>query len=261
MICVKKAISQHPLQMLSDVSEFSEGILSWIDDLEGAFERDALDVIVGGLTEPYPGAQPLVDYYAWLSTLGTSSSSLERSSWIASAVARFRTALRKPNTLWTCCVIDAVLVARDDRGKETTRVRADQVSQCRYWGHWFSFDEEGQKLHTTARLARVALRRLVSDFAGIKELQLLQATRKTGLPWLSGDSGRLGFCFEQLVLDILNEDYERASLATFTDDLLAKTDLRVSYPETQATPGGTCPGLAALRFEETRQKVFGYPAA
>jgi hypothetical protein len=76
------------------------------------------------------------------------------------------------------------------------------------------------------------------------------------------DDPSSGVAFEQLVLDILTEDCPRANRASFAEDLLERTDLRIRYPDLQRRHGAriqvssSCDPvrhdqkLAAIRFHE-----------
>ena len=108
-------------------------------------------------------------------------------------------------------------------------LRADQAFSAHRWGTWFDFDDEALERFYTAFLIYRALNRLASN---IKYLWNIEATFLSGFSRLSADvawqSGGRGGRFEELMMDILNEEALVARPATLAEDILERTDLRVS---------------------------------
>ena len=130
----------------------------------------------------------------------------------------------------------ATIGARLGRGREEY-MRLDQVISARFWGIGFNFDDvdvtnEVARLiaaRTAARLARDLrhLRKVLCRFRPTEDVQHLRLVPK---PEERG--------FEQLMLDILNEERRCARPAPLSEDFLEKTDLRVRYPGLDRRRGG-----------------------
>lgn len=108
-----------------------------------------------------------------------------------------------------------------DDGPQVSQ-RIDQVAARRFWGLGFVHEED---LGATDALARKCVRAGVRRFAR-DVADLGRVLRRSPVLIPSHDERR----FEQLMLDILDENHPRARTAPLVEDFCQKTDLRVRYP-------------------------------
>lgn len=108
-------------------------------------------------------------------------------------------------------------------------LRVDQVVNLRFWGIGLVFDDTSitdafANLQAAGTAARFAL-----DLTDLQQiLQRILAIEGTRFPRLVPD--RAGEHFEQLITDILNEEFPCARAARLIEDYSQKTDLRVRLP-------------------------------
>lgn len=115
---------------------------------------------------------------------------------------------------------------------ESLRIRLSQAFAARHWGVWYALDDPEAQAWLEASWSRS----VIAAF----EMNLRDLNRMPQKPWLDRtrwDVQPVGYLFEQLVLDILNEERPLASRAPLHEDLIEKTDLRVSYPSLQGSGG------------------------
>ncbi|MFO1054138.1 MAG: hypothetical protein U1F36_18125 [Planctomycetota bacterium] len=111
-------------------------------------------------------------------------------------------------------------------GTEAVLQRLDQVAARRFWGIGFVHEED---VDASDELARHAVRRSVRRFArDLRDLaDVLRRRTDAGVILVPNHEDRR---FEQLMLDILDENHHRAEPARLAEDFCQKTDLRVRYP-------------------------------
>lgn len=116
-------------------------------------------------------------------------------------------------------------------------LRIDQVVAVRFWGIGFVFDDQETTNEIAREVARQTASRLGRDLRHLQKVLLrfrpddpTAVTRMVPRPEERG--------FEQLMLDILNEERPCARAAPLSEDFLEKTDLRVRFPGLERKRGG-----------------------
>jgi hypothetical protein len=129
-----------------------------------------------------------------------------------------------------------LVAARLGNGPEEY-LRLDQVVALRFWGIGFVFDDQDATHEVAREIARQTAARLGRDLRHLQKVLLRfrpndpgAVTRMVPRPEERG--------FEQLMLDILNEERPCARAAPLSEDFLEKTDLRVRYPGLARRRGG-----------------------
>ncbi|MCY1079815.1 hypothetical protein [Archangium lansingense] len=103
--------------------------------------------------------------------------------------------------------------------------RPSQAFAARHWGVWYVLDTP----ESQARLEASWARHVISMFeTNLRAMNRLPASFR--LDKMLGESETVGPWFEQLILDLLNEEQHVARRASLLEDLFEKTDLRVRYP-------------------------------
>jgi hypothetical protein len=129
-----------------------------------------------------------------------------------------------------------VVAARLGNGPEEY-LRLDEVLAARFWGVGFVFDDPARTDFVAGEIARQTASRLGRDLRHLQKVLLRfrpqnpeQVLRMVPKPEERG--------FEQLMLDVLNEERPCARAAPLSEDFLEKTDLRVRYPGLERKRGG-----------------------
>jgi len=105
-------------------------------------------------------------------------------------------------------------------------LRLHQVVSTRFWNIGIELEDPEDDAWLTATLVRLALRRLAADLNGLRVIEAWLARRRLHTePRIVPDPR--GRRFEQLMIDILNEERYSARRASLVEDFLEKTDLRV----------------------------------
>jgi hypothetical protein len=114
-----------------------------------------------------------------------------------------------------------------------------QILAARRWGIGFSFsggDEENEIAYYVEGLWQNAIRALSSQVTGITsiERQLSKSAK-----WAAAEAPKsdIGFLFEEVICDILNERAIYAQRAKLVEDILECTDLRVRLPGLSRSSG------------------------
>jgi hypothetical protein len=142
-------------------------------------------------------------------------------------------------------------------GDDVIVQRLDQVSARRFWGLGFVHDDD---LDASDELARQAVRRSVRRFA--RDLvDLADVLRRRPLPEVLLVPGHADRRFEQLMLDVLDENDHHAEPARLAEDFCQKTDLRVRYPGLERVRGARVqvkatrlPRVHELRIADIRNR-------
>ncbi|HZI04496.1 MAG TPA: hypothetical protein VEZ71_10760, partial [Archangium sp.] len=107
---------------------------------------------------------------------------------------------------------------------EVRLLRPSQAFAARYWGVWYALDTP----ESQARLEASWGQHVISMFeTNLRAMNRLPASFR--LDKMRGEPETVGLRFEQLILDLLNEEQPVARRAPLLEDLFEKTDLRVSY--------------------------------
>lgn len=133
-------------------------------------------------------------------------------------------------------------------------LRLDQVIAARSWGIGFLFDDQRLTDQLTEMMAGRTVRQFARDLADLGKVlpRVLQAEPGRFPPLVAP---RSGLAFEQLIVDILNEPSEHASLATLSEDYSQKTDLRVRYNDLERKRGARVQVTLAATQESYQKKV------
>lgn len=113
------------------------------------------------------------------------------------------------------------------------RLRVDQALAARAWSIGFTGGEEGLPERLETRWRQLQLQRFSGALNFLSRMQ--PPSKRQKIPPLVPDP--IGASFEQLVLDLLNEEELVAHHASVEEDLYEKTDLRVKLPELQRRRG------------------------
>lgn len=116
-------------------------------------------------------------------------------------------------------------------------LRLDQVISLRFWGVGFQFEDPEDSNHVARLVAARTASRLARDLRHLqKVLRRFRPSDPAARPRLVPRPEERGF--EQLMLDILNEERRCARPAPLSEDFLEKTDIRVRYPGLDRRRGG-----------------------
>ncbi len=116
--------------------------------------------------------------------------------------------------------------------REVPWIRLSQAFDARRWGVWYALDNPEWQARLDASWSQRVIAMFEMNLRAMNRLH--KRIRLDKALWRSGTVGGL---FEQLVLDILNEEKHRARRAPLDEDLWEKTDLRVSYPTLERKRG------------------------
>jgi hypothetical protein len=157
-----------------------------------------------------------------------------RQSWTAIFVQTLQALLQPPKKCFPAKAgisrgkIRTLLVSHH-QGDVT--IRDDQAVSARRWGMWFDFEDGNLARSYSDHLVRSALQKLESN---ICSLRYVETTYLAGYSKLSStaryDHEGIGGRFEHLMCDALNELEQQARFAPLAEDVLERTDLRVTYP-------------------------------
>ncbi|AKI98738.1 Hypothetical protein AA314_00365 [Archangium gephyra] len=115
---------------------------------------------------------------------------------------------------------------------EVRLLRPSQAFAARHWGVWYALDTP----ESQARLDASWAQHVISMFeTNLRAMNRLPASFR--LDKMRGKPETVGLRFEQLILDLLNEEQHVARRAPLLEDLFEKTDLRVNYPALERKRG------------------------
>lgn len=139
-------------------------------------------------------------------------------------------------------------------GGQEEYLRLDQVIAARFWGIGFHFAEVEVTNHVARLIAARTAARLARDLRHLsKVLARFHPADGHGMPRIVPKPEERGF--EQLMLDILNEERRCARPAPLSEDFLEKTDLRVRYPGLDRRRGGRVQVTQITDVDRHREKV------
>jgi hypothetical protein len=104
-------------------------------------------------------------------------------------------------------------------------LRPSQAFAARHWGVWYALDTPESQARLEASWAQHVISMFETD---LRAMNRLPASFQ--LDAMRGEPETVGLMFEQLILDLLNEEQHVARRAPLLEDLFEKTDLRVRYP-------------------------------
>lgn len=115
---------------------------------------------------------------------------------------------------------------------EVPRIRLDQAFAARRWGVWYALGSPESQARLEASWSRSVIETFEVNLRAMNRLH-----REARLDKAIQNEDLVGFWFEQLVLDILNEERHQARRAPLDEDLCERTDLRVTYPTLERNRG------------------------
>lgn len=116
-------------------------------------------------------------------------------------------------------------------------LRLDQLISSRFWGIGFHFEDPDDTNYVARLVAARTASRLARDLRHLhKVLRRFRPLDPNARPRMVPRPEERGF--EQLMLDILNEERRCARPAPLSEDFLEKTDIRVRYPGLDRRRGG-----------------------
>ena len=219
--------TDHPGLVVSRVTEA-------IPELEAALQNGTLEVLLQRPDLKEKIGEALVARYLVIAAAKMKHDHAFRQSWMAIFVQAFQGSLLHPTKYFTakagisCGKIRTLLVSHH-QGDVT--IRDVQAVSARRWGIWFDFKDGKLARSYSEHLIRSALQKLESN---ICNLRYVETTYLAGRSKLSAtaryDHEGIGRRFEHLMYDVLNEFEQHARFAPLAEDVLERTDLRVTYP-------------------------------
>jgi hypothetical protein len=176
----------------------------------------------------------LVERYSEIAARNLQHDHEYRRNWIELFTQAFQICLQPAQSCFDACVgpLDGripTLLARHPQGG--VLLREEQTVSVRRWGIGFQFANPTEAGGYERHLLRVALSKLESNICSLRFLESTYLAGKSKLPSKAKyNHDGLGKRFEHLMYDVLNEHKQHARFATLAEDVLERTDLRVSYP-------------------------------
>lgn len=133
-------------------------------------------------------------------------------------------------------------------------IRWDQGVDARFWGIGLRLSDETAELALRALLWERALQELTEALRSIVAVQL-RVRERTAAFFSQCSGSNPGLDFEQLLLDILNEDERVARHASLREDWLEQTDIRLKYPELQRHRGARAQVCLSPKRVHKEQKL------
>lgn len=243
---------------LSDVPAFLDRLKAGVLQLETAFQTG--DGLAAQLDDPNlrrDVGPSLIETYSKLLRTAVGDAGAIRSTTIATLLDHATSDLTPRVTSFVdaqgahqphrTCTLDGV----------RTTLRHDQILSSRFWGIGFEHATEEENDEHARRLVSVTIQRLSSDILGLQHI-LERFQRGRGRPDVQIVPPPEDRRFEHILLDILNEDARRATLAPVMEDFLEKTDFRVKYPDLERRRGARVQAtsiISSKRHHEKREAI------
>ena len=144
----------------------------------------------------------------------------------------------------------------------SVRLPIAQVAAVRAWGIGFEFDEPAVADQVAQTLVDLTLHRVSVDLRDLVDIERWLRRRKGAsapaeLVHIVPDAG--GRLFEQLMLDLLNEEQLTARRAPLREDFIEKTDLRVHVPRLNRRRGARVQVTQTTFQDRLEQKLARIP--
>ncbi len=230
-----------------------------IPELEAALQNGTIEALLQRSDYEEKIGKMLISRYKEIAAAKMKHDYDFRQSWTAIFVNAFQGLLRHPAKYFPakagmmCGNIRTLLVSHH-QGNVT--IRDDQAVSARRWGIWFDFEDENLARSYSDQLVNSALKKLDSNIGG---LRYIETTYLAGYSKLSStpryDYEGSGRQFEQLMCDVLNELEHHARFAPLAEDVLEKTDLRVTYPFLSRRNGARIQVSLTAQREHHRNKI------
>ena len=211
----------------------------------------------------------LADAYRKLGSYKIKHDAKFRRNWIAKLLSAFQFSLRPPIRVFEARsekptlkyetspenrrVPPSLIVGYRD---QTIKIRADQAISARQWGIWFNFDDELLSRVYDSYLTRSVHADLT---ANIKSLWYIEATYLSRMSQLTPqpcwEFDHRGAQFERLLLDVLNESGRVARHASLAEDILERTDLRLTVQSMKRREGARVQVSLASDLTSQRAKL------
>jgi hypothetical protein len=225
--------------------------------LEAALMEGDLTSVVKDLTAFEPGTEAIIEHYRSLAASNSVTPSRFRRDGFSSVHALFKQAIR-PSEKWfpasvvhpepfnrpqpdldstgTPCTYRApIRLISVEMPLSSVLLRIDQVVASRGWGIGFIFADLETDQFIESTITKKALSDLIARLRSLQQMEYSRYIDKdTGAPNIFSKSGLL---FENLMIDILNEDKFTTSRAPLNEDLWEKTDLRIHLQGLNRTRG------------------------
>lgn len=221
-------------QTESDLAGAAADVVNAVLELETSLREGTL---AERLAKPGLAAamgESLVERYREIAARNLQHDHEYRRNWIELFTQAFRICLQPAQCCFDACVgpLDGripTLLARHPQG--SVLLREEQTVSVRRWGIGFEFANPTEAGGYTRHLLRVSLSKLESNICSLRFLESTYLAGKSKLPSKAKyNHDGLGKRFEHLMYDVLNEHRQHARFATLAEDVLERTDLRVSYP-------------------------------
>jgi len=143
------------------------------------------------------------------------------------------------------------------------RLPIAQVAAVRTWGIGFEFDEPEVADAVAQTLVDLTLHRMAVDLRDVVDIERWLRRRPAAAPapaelvHIVPDAG--GRLFEQLMLDLLNEEQLVARRAPLSEDFIEKTDLRVHLPRLNRRRGARVQVTQTIFQDRLEQKLARIP--
>ena len=212
-----------------------------IPELEAALHDGSLAELLQRPELKEKFGESLVSRYQEIAAANMKHDREFRQSWNAIFVQTLQALLQPPKKCFPAKAGMSLgkirtLLVRHHQGDVT--IRDDQAVSARRWGMWFDFEDENLARTYSDHLVCSALQKLESN---ICSLRYMETTYLAGYSKLSStaryDHEGIGGRFEHLMCDVLNELEQQARFAPLAEDVLERTDLRVTYPSLSRRKG------------------------
>ena len=190
-----------------------------------------------------------------------------RQNWVGKFIAPLRPLMQNPEKRFpaesaTTCPFQELAnghvrppAIRVKHRDEIIVLRPNQVISARRWNVWFEFDDESLDRAYDEFLVQAARQELSSNIQSLWNLETTYLSGRSRLElnpeWSFGHRGEF---FEHLVLDVLNESTSVAKRANLAEDILERTDLRVTFPSLNRRRGARVQvSITADRAQQDRK--------
>jgi hypothetical protein len=145
------------------------------------------------------------------------------------------------------------------------RLTIAQVAAVRAWGIGFEFDDPAVADQVAQMFVDLTLHRVAVDLRDLEDIERWLRRRRSPRPapaeaeliHIVPDAG--GRLFEQLMLDLLNEEALTARRAPLREDFIEKTDLRVHMPGLRRRRGARVQVTQTTLQDRLEQKLARIP--
>ena len=239
-----------------------ENIVAWvveaIPELENALHNGTIETLLKRPDLAQKIGPVLYSRYTSLAEARMKHDHVFRQSWITVFLEIFRFSIQPPKKSFPAKTGKnqggmRTLVVSHHQGDVT--IREDQVLSARRWGIWFDVEPDELARKYSEQLIRAVIEKLDSNISSLRYVETTFLSGKSRLPSTAiYDHDSVGKDFEYLMQNVLNEFEQRSRCASLAEDLLERTDLRVSYPWLSRRNGARIQVSLVAKAEHHRQK-------